>query len=375
MAVMSLPWTASSAEGRWCGLWPYYAMFPVEFVCGVIDEFCPPQGRVLDPFCGRGTTTFVASVSGREAIGTEINPIGWIYATVKLDPCPQPDYVLRRVEEIVRSVQCSDRQPSNDFQRLAWHSDVLGFLNACRRDLNWRTNRLDRTVMALVLVYLHAKKGGGLSNQLRQSKAMAPNYAIEWWSKRRLRPPKIDVLEFFRQRIAWRYAKGIPQRRGVATAKRGDARSLLRKLWQFDADFVLTSPPYCGVTNYEYDNWIRMWMLGGPDLPSGGVAARFGDQEDYYWLLFDIFEEVRRLAKDRAIVYVRTDARPVTLEATLDVLNEFWPKHRLSFKYDLAPGSTQTALFQRRWHKAGEVDILLTPCMQSAPSGSWSHLL
>jgi hypothetical protein len=77
--------------------------------------------------------------------------------------------------------------------------------------------------MALVLVYLHAKKGGGLSNQLRQSKAMAPNYAIEWWSERKFAPPKIDVVEFFRQRIAWRYAKGIPHCRAVEVAKRGDA--------------------------------------------------------------------------------------------------------------------------------------------------------
>jgi hypothetical protein len=192
--------------------------------------------------------------------------------------------------------------------------------------------------MALVLVYLHAKKGGGLSNQLRQSKAMAPNYSIKWWSERRMRPPKIDVLEFFQQRVAWRYAKGIPRCRGLAKAKRGDARSLLPKLREFDADLVLTSPPYCGVTNYEYDNWIRMWMLGGPELPNGSVAARFRDQEEYYWLLLDIFEEVRRLTKDKATVYVRTDARPITLEATLDVLNEYWPKHRLSFKYDLAPG-------------------------------------
>jgi hypothetical protein len=77
---------------------------------------------------------------------------------------------------------------------------------------------------------------------------------------------------------------------------------------EFDADFALTSP-YCGVTDYEYDKLIRMLMLGGPDVPSGRVAARFRDQEDYYWLLFDIFEEVRRLTKDKAIVYVRTDAR------------------------------------------------------------------
>lgn len=230
--------------------------------------------------------------------------------------------------------------------------------------------------MALLLVYLHAKEGGGLSNGMRQSKAMAPNYAVKWWRQRKQRPPRVDIIRFFERRVSWRYARGLPSASVSAQAVYGDARFILSKIPRFEADFVLTSPPYCGVTNYEYDNWIRLWMLGGPSLPNHRAKARYGDPDDYYWLLFDVFEEVRRLSKESATIYVRTDARSVTLDATLDVLNEFWPEHRLSFRYDMAPGQTQTALFQRRWHKAGEVDLLITPkCVAAPSSGRWAHLI
>jgi DNA modification methylase len=37
-----------------------------------IRSFCPPGGRVLDPFCGSGTTLAVAKRWGRDAVGIDI---------------------------------------------------------------------------------------------------------------------------------------------------------------------------------------------------------------------------------------------------------------------------------------------------------------
>lgn len=37
-----------------------------------IRSFCPPNGRVLDPFCGSGTTIAVAVRHGRFGIGVDI---------------------------------------------------------------------------------------------------------------------------------------------------------------------------------------------------------------------------------------------------------------------------------------------------------------
>lgn len=50
------------------------APFPDELVQRCLDIGCPPDGHVLDPFAGGGTTLRVALQSGRAATGIELNP-------------------------------------------------------------------------------------------------------------------------------------------------------------------------------------------------------------------------------------------------------------------------------------------------------------
>ena len=68
--------------------------------------------------------------------------------------------------------------------------------------------------MAILLVYLHGKEGQALSNQMRQTKAMSPCYAIKWWAENGTKPPILDPVEFMQQRIRWRYAKGVVEADG-----------------------------------------------------------------------------------------------------------------------------------------------------------------
>ena len=72
--------------GRWAGLGPYYAMFPVDFAREVVDRFCPRGGKVLDPFCGRGTVPFIAQATNRKSIGIDSNPVAWVFSKAKTHP-------------------------------------------------------------------------------------------------------------------------------------------------------------------------------------------------------------------------------------------------------------------------------------------------
>lgn len=49
------------------------ATFPAALVRPRIESSCPPDGLVLDPFCGTGTAVSVALDSGRQAIGFELS--------------------------------------------------------------------------------------------------------------------------------------------------------------------------------------------------------------------------------------------------------------------------------------------------------------
>jgi hypothetical protein len=127
---------------------------------------------------------------------------------------------------------------------------------------------------------------------------------------------------------------------------------------------LLTSPPYCGVTNYHYDQWLRLWLLGGPPSAlalSGRYRGKFADQKKYKKLLFDVFSQSKPLLHKDAVVYVRTDHRELTLQMTTDVLKEVFPKKRMFRRHQHIERPTQTHLFKNKIEKSAEVDIVLLP--------------
>ncbi len=118
----------------------------------------------------------------------------------------------RKTEQTQCTVTQTDAQPENKFQELAFGQPTLAFINAARRELDWRRSRRDHTVAAFLLQHLHDKRGQGLSNQMRYSRALAPRYCIDWWRRHgHDTSPLMDVQAFLHRRTVWRYAKGIPR--------------------------------------------------------------------------------------------------------------------------------------------------------------------
>jgi hypothetical protein len=345
-------------------------MFPVAFADHVIRQYTSPDDTVLDPFAGRGTAVFSAATHGRTGIGIELNPVGWVYAQAKLHPALLND-VVERVREIGR---LAGRRRSNSslppFFSWCFSSAVQQFLLTARQHLNWRQDRVDRTLMALLLVNMHGKREASLSNQMRQTKSMSPIYAINWWKERKLRPPQVDPVEFMENRIRWRYAKGVPSTSesfmylGDSTVRFRDLRKRAHRLSLPSATLLLTSPPYCGITNYHYDQWLRLWLLGGPPhalaIP-GRYKGKFYDQQRFRRLLLRVFSQAQPLLDKKSVIYVRTDYRDLTLNMTTGVLREVFPAKRM-FRYTRhITKPTQTHLFKNKVEKSAEVDIVLLP--------------
>lgn len=51
----------------------HFSPYPVDLCRIPILATCPPDGVVLDPFCGTGTTLFTAKVLGRKSVGIDIS--------------------------------------------------------------------------------------------------------------------------------------------------------------------------------------------------------------------------------------------------------------------------------------------------------------
>jgi hypothetical protein len=360
-----------TAAARWAGVGPYYAMFPASFANQVIDAYTCEGDTIIDPFAGRGTSLFSAASKGRHAIGVEINPVGWVYATTKLNPASRW-HVERRAEEIGalarRFRKSAEKMP--EFFQWCFCPEVLAFLLAARRHLDWRLSRIDRTLMALLLVDLHGKRTAALSNQMRQTKAMSPNYAVRWWKKHHLGPPERDPIEFIRKKCSWRYARGTPQTceskayLGDSSHGIGGLATITRRLAPKGARLLFTSPPYLGVTNYHYDQWLRLWLLGGSSYPQSlrdGHRGKFENPERYCEMLFNALSRSKTFLAPNATIYVRTDARTQTALITEYVLKSLFARHRLERHSRPLNGKSQTRLFGNGDPRIGEIDLILIP--------------
>ena len=364
--------------GRWSRVGPYYAMFPVDHAFQIVSQYCPTKGAVLDPFAGRASSIYAAAVQGKSGYGIEIHPVGWVYGTAKLRPAHKTNVSnrLRELRVLMNTVTETEIDALPPFFHHCYCRNVLKFLLAARSHLQWESSadknirQVDTTLMALLLVHLHGKLGSALSNQIRQGKAMDPNYSVRWWTAKGMRPPEIDPITFMAKRIEYRYKKGVPNLE-KGHVERGDSTKVLSRIAGQRAqngnakfDLVLTSPPYQGVTNYFYDQWLRLWLLGWSATPqSSGKSCegRFESKANYRELLLKVFQGCAKNTHDKSVIYVRTDARQFTLETTKSVLLEVFPEKAKRMKIELKAytKSTQTALYGDKSKKPGEVDIIL----------------
>ncbi len=138
----------------------------------------------------------------------------------------------------------------------------------------------------------------------------------------------------------------------------------LRKYEVPKAKLLLTSPPYFDVTNYHYDQWLRLWLLGFETdayVTRGPFQGRFTHPGRYKSLLRKVFCRAAKVVTDEAMIYVRTSNDPFTKEATLEAMREAFPNKRLVEQSQPCLKPTQTHLFGDKTSKTGEVDLVLVP--------------
>lgn len=82
---------------------PYPAKFVPELPGSILDALPRPNGVVLDPFCGSGTTLVEAQTRGFAAAGIDLNPIACLISRVKTSPLP--DGLDSSVEKVLAAAQ------------------------------------------------------------------------------------------------------------------------------------------------------------------------------------------------------------------------------------------------------------------------------
>jgi len=309
-------------RNRFHSLCPYFAMFPESFAERWIGELTKPGDIVLDPFCGRGTAPFQALLMGRTTIACDVNPVAYCVTQAKT-AAPPPGQLRARLTLLGRQFRPADweaeRRRLSPFFRAAFHPQTLRKLLFLRQRLRWRESRGDCMLAALVLGSLHgeSRSPSYFSNQMPRTISTKPDYSLRFWRDRDLTAPLRDPFEILRERVAFRYTTPPPQ--GQATVFNSDMRELPRLLAASDAlRCVVTSPPYLDVTNFEEDQWLRHWFLGGPSVPRRTAMSRddrHSSRDGYWRLIADMWRALGQVLGPRAHVVIRIGAKSMAPEA------------------------------------------------------------
>lgn len=241
----------------------YFTMFPLRFPHRILAR-AAAHHRVLDPFCGRGTTNYAARLAGLYSVGIDASPVAVAIAAAKLVQAT-PRSVMRAYDEIFEAPAASTHCPEGEFWRWAYAPNTLRIIARLRAALLADCRSDSRIALrAILLGALHGpiwKTPTYLSNQAPRTFAPKPRYSVAFWKTRNMCPTERDVRSLIETR-ATRYL-GRETSKAQGRVLLGDSRHAEPgRYGKFD--WVVTSPPYYGMRTYVPDQWIRNWFVGGP---------------------------------------------------------------------------------------------------------------
>lgn len=203
----------------------------------------------------------------------------------------------------------------------AFHYWTLRELLFIRRHLDWRHSDIDRFIVALTLGSLHGemdKSGSYFSNQMPRTISTKPAYSIRYWREHGLRPKRRRVFEILRNRARFRLQDGRPSHTGITIQADVRKASRLLESWQGRVQAIVTSPPYLDVTNFEEDQWLRLWFLGGIPRPTYGRISkddRHSSAEGYWRFLSEAWQGVAGLLAKGGFIICRIGGKRQSLDA------------------------------------------------------------
>ncbi|HEY3234978.1 MAG TPA: DNA methyltransferase, partial [Polyangiaceae bacterium] len=248
----------------WLRLTPAYS---VHLVRELLDQHWKPEARVLDPFCGTGTTALVCAERGIRCDTADINPfLLWL---TRVKTTPYPSDLLEQANAsgklVERAIRCANGAPPlvppiYQIEKW-WSSEVLSALGrgmAAIRELE--SNTPDMVVNLLRVAFCRVMIGHANVSFGHQSMSFKSQQDPQ---------PQLPFHRAEQDEIAdsWsRTLRAISQAAesrilAVPTAIQCDARDLVGLgLNQYDC--VITSPPYPNRMSYIRELRPYMYWLG-----------------------------------------------------------------------------------------------------------------
>ena len=257
------------------GIHPYKGKFYPQLAKGLINQLALPSGaRILDPFCGSGTTLLEGHLNGYETFGCDLNPLAAQIARAKTAILEvDPDVLTEVVSSVVEAIDAApEHLPSILDQFNPDSHDEIGrwFAPPVATKLNWLLKMIRSGSNGAVRDFLEVV----LSSIIREVSQQDPtDLRVRY---RKILLEDADVFKLFKNRLAlqfgriekfWKVRGYAPNPFFRSRAISGDNR--LRATYDTlgladgSIDLVLTSPPYAMALPYIDTDRLSLLTLFG----------------------------------------------------------------------------------------------------------------
>jgi len=257
------------------GLHEYPARMIPQIAKRLILRYSNEREKVLDPFCGSGTTLVEARLTRRYSVGIDINPFAVLLAKVKATPIDftavdfDPVEFLKRLESTYADAKKKGTLP--DAPKYLFWNLLHWFKESVARELEFLYQRIeevkDNDVKDLLKVAFSDTVFRTSNIDLRSSRF------IRTMQEEKLSDFNPDVLAQFERKLmeCFRQVKLFTRKikntesewnpkQPVVSVIQADAKKLRFEDQEFDA--IVTSPPYGEEKNtVGYSRWAKFSLL------------------------------------------------------------------------------------------------------------------
>ena len=311
---------AASDKKRVSGLthnfYRYPARFSPKFASTAICLFSKPGDLVLDPYMGGGTTIIEAMVSGRRAIGSDLNSLSIFLTKVKTTRLKTlekkrlstwanevvPEFNYHNVDIDLEHVFCDKKMKILNSPQARFVKKLIAAALASIEDLpSQHAKDFARCVILKTGQWaLDGRKNHSSLSQFRSKIAQNTHQMLS------------DLKEF--ERFLNNKSPGCPRRKLIETDASLIDKSLVFSKKGLKVDLVVTSPPYPGL-HILYHRWqvngrretpAPYWIAGCED-GQGDSYYNFGSRQQpglhtYFESSLKTLKAIRRVMRNGAYI-------------------------------------------------------------------------
>lgn len=268
------------AEDRSVHDWYRFVLsFPPHLVRTYLERFnLQPGSRVLDPFCGTGTTIVECQKLGYAGVGIEATPMAHFASSVKVDWTPEPRGLIEHAKAVAEMAHTALHEPGTcgAFQHRLLEASPAG---PTRQSLPpdklklLLTNSISPLPLHKTLVLIDClnrirDERYHRHEMLALAKALTTSIGnLHFGPEVGVGPPKVDapVTASWLENV-YSIADDLSaigsKPTSSATVIRGDSRQINRLVEPKSIDAVITSPPYPNEKDYTRTTRLESVILG-----------------------------------------------------------------------------------------------------------------